>query len=138
MKKEQILEVLEKWSYELNGQKLISWNPYDIADAILAIKDSDLITEPMQINDDLLTLAIKTFGNDAQTEMIIEECTELALALMKLKRLRGDMELKYHNVIDEIADVTIMMRQAAKLFPQSRIQDRIDFKMRRLEVRLKR
>jgi NTP pyrophosphatase (non-canonical NTP hydrolase) len=68
--------------------------------------------------------------------MIIEECLELALALQKLKRKRGDAEEKIKNVIDEIADVSIMIRQAQKIFDAVKIQERIDYKMNRLDKRL--
>ncbi len=89
------------------------------------------------IDDELLFQAIETWGNDAQCEMIIEECLELALALQKAKRLRGGTrEEKLKNIVDEIADVKIMIRQAEHLFPASMINERIDFKMNRLKERL--
>ena len=88
------------------------------------------------IDDLILQKAIEKWGIKAQTEMIIEECLELAVALQKLKRLRGDMEQKEENVIDEIADVKIMIKQAEKIFPIERINERIDFKMNRLNSRL--
>ena len=46
------------------------------------------------IDDKILDKAIEAWGLDAQLEMVIEECLELALALQKLKRLRGDMTQK--------------------------------------------
>lgn len=68
--------------------------------------------------------------------MIIEECLELALAMQKLKRIRGDKQQKFDNVIDEIADVKIMITQAQKLFPKEFINARVDYKMNRLKERL--
>jgi NTP pyrophosphatase (non-canonical NTP hydrolase) len=89
------------------------------------------------IDDEILFKAIETWGNDAQCEMIIEECMELALALQKAKRLRGGTrEEKIKSIVDEIADVKIMIRQAEHLFPASMINERVDFKMKRLEERL--
>ena len=88
------------------------------------------------IDDSILENAIERWGIDAQCEMIIEECLELALALQKMKRLRGDKEQKYKNTIDEIADVKIMIRQAERIFDSVLINERVDFKMNRLKERL--
>jgi len=88
------------------------------------------------IDDKILDKAIETWGIDAQLEMVIEECLELALALQKLKRLRGDMTQKEKNVIDEIADVKIMIKQAEKIFGSDQVNERVDFKMNRLNERL--
>ena len=88
------------------------------------------------IDDSILEKAIERWGIDAQCEMIIEECLELALALQKMKRLRGDKDKKYANTIDEIADVKIMIRQAERIFDSELINQRVDFKMNRLKERL--
>ena len=88
------------------------------------------------IDDSILENAIERWGIDAQCEMIIEECLELALALQKMKRLRGDKDKKYANTIDEIADVKIMIRQAERIFDSKLINQRVDFKMNRLKERL--
>ena len=88
------------------------------------------------IDDKILDKAIETWDIDAQLEMVIEECLELALALQKLKRLRGDMTQKEKNVIDEIADVKIMIKQAEKIFGSEQVNERVDFKMNRLNERL--
>lgn len=88
------------------------------------------------IDDSILENAIERWGIDAQCEMIIEECLELALALQKMKRLRGDKDKKYANTIDEIADVKIMIRQAERIFDSELINQRVDFKMNRLKERL--
>ena len=88
------------------------------------------------IDEEILQRAIDTFGMDAQCEMIIEECLELALSLQKLKRERGDPQEKLNNIIDEIADVKIMITQAERIFPIARINARIDYKMNRLRKRL--
>jgi NTP pyrophosphatase (non-canonical NTP hydrolase) len=91
-----------------------------------------------EINKDLLHQAINQWGVKAQIEMIIEECLELAVALQKLKRNKGLIEEKTAAVIDEIADVRIIIEQAMIIFsdPDNQIQKRIDFKMNRLSERL--
>jgi NTP pyrophosphatase (non-canonical NTP hydrolase) len=90
----------------------------------------------MKIDETILKRAIQIHSEDQQCEMIIEECIELALALQKLKRKRGDPEEKLKNVIDEIADVSVMIKQAQIIFDSEKIQERIDYKMNRLEKRL--
>lgn len=88
------------------------------------------------IDDEILQKAIDTFGIEAQKEMIIEECIELALALQKYKRVRGNKTDQFMAVIDEIADVKIMIRQAEKIFKTFLIDERVDFKMERLKKRI--
>ncbi len=89
-----------------------------------------------EINPEILKMAINKFGVEPQIDMIIEECLELALALQRLKRKRGNPEDKEFAVIDEIADVTIMLEQAKIIFSQERINDRVRFKMERLCKRI--
>ena len=76
--------------------------------------------------------AITTYGLDAQRKMAVEEMAELTNALMKFERGRNTDK----DVIDEIADVTIMMRQMALMFGEDAVQARVDFKIRRLAERL--
>jgi len=83
---------------------------------------------------EILHKAIEKYGVEHQTEMIKEECLELALALQKFKR--NPTEDNVDNVIDEIADVTIMIQQAKIMFPTNMIQERIEYKMERLKFRL--
>lgn len=88
------------------------------------------------IDKNTLKAAIKRWGVASQLEMIEEECLELALALQKLKRLTGSKEEKIKAVIDEIADVKIMIQQAQLLFDPTLINERIDYKMNRLRERI--
>lgn len=82
------------------------------------------------IDDNILDKAIEIRGVEAQLEMVIEECMELALALQKRKR--GDSNQKIANVVDEIADVKIIIRLAEKIFGSNPVNERVDFKMNRL------
>lgn len=54
---------------------------------------------------DVLSLAIATFGERAQEEVAIEECSELISAISHKHRGRD------HNIPEEIADVEIMLEQ---------------------------
>ena len=89
------------------------------------------------IKREILLEAIEKWGELAQIEMIEEECIELTLALQKLKRVRSDKQKKINNVIDEIADVSIMIAQAKIIFDEKLINERIEFKMNRVKERLK-
>ena len=53
----------------------------------------------------ILKEAIKTFGERKQEEMAVEECSELITAISHKHRGRD------HNIIEEIADVEIMLEQ---------------------------
>lgn len=83
---------------------------------------------------EILRKAIDKYGIESQTSMIKEECLELALAIQRFDRNKTPENVD--NIIDEIADVTIMMEQAKMLFSANLIQERIEFKMKRLEKRL--
>ena len=58
------------------------------------------MTEPQ-----ILNAAIKTFGEKAQEDVDIEECSELIQAISHKHRGRE------HNIAEEIADVEIMLEQ---------------------------
>lgn len=83
----------------------------------------------------LFRKALDKWGADAQIEMLKEECIDLALALQKLKR-SGDYDQKVAAIIDEIADVTIMLAQVDLLFDMDAINERIEFKLYRLDKRV--
>ena len=54
---------------------------------------------------EILTAAIRTFGEKAQEDVAIEECSELIQAISHKHRGRE------HNIAEEIADVEIMLEQ---------------------------
>ena len=55
--------------------------------------------------------AIRLWGEDAQINMIIEECAELIVAIRKWGRGRGEPVVLVDHVCQEIADVEIMIEQ---------------------------
>ena len=79
--------------------------------------------------------AIKVYGKDNQIEMIIEECSELIMALQKNKRY--NTKDTYINVCEEIADVDIMIEQAKMMFDDDLINHIKKQKIERLKERLK-
>lgn len=86
----------------------------------------------------ILETAVKTFGNAAQVDMMIEEMSELTKALLKWRRaamIDGDnTEEKYNAVLEEMADVQIMLNQMALIFGDSTEYEIA--KLERLEKRL--
>jgi len=87
------------------------------------------------IDKKILQRAITLWGEKAQREMIIEEALELGLALMKLRR-SGDSGEQMRSVIDEVADMKIMVAQAELLYDKEAIDKRVEYKMDRLAGRL--
>jgi len=84
--------------------------------------------------------ALDVWGEDSQIEQLIEECSELILALQKLKRHRrfnqGKREDRINDVLEEIADVKIMIRQIELIFPNEEVKKYEDLKLARLRKRL--
>lgn len=95
-----------------------------------------LSTEIPQMSDkefeDTIRLAIKTYGKEAQTQMLFEEMAELQNALCKLARNRGTTD----QVCEEIADVIIMCLQMAHIYGTKRVEQWANHKMIRLKDRL--
>jgi NTP pyrophosphatase (non-canonical NTP hydrolase) len=83
--------------------------------------------------DEIFANAIFKWGKDAQLKMAIEECSELIKAICKSYRSGGGMS---DEIVDEVADVTIMMRQLALMAGYIRVDERIEFKMGRLKDRV--
>jgi NTP pyrophosphatase (non-canonical NTP hydrolase) len=89
----------------------------------------------MIIDEKLLQACIDKWGVDEQIRMIQEECLELALAIRKFYRNNQTIEY-YNKVIDEIADVELMLEQAKFIFDPFAIEKRLEYKVNRLKERL--
>lgn len=59
-----------------------------------------------------LVNAIFLWGEEAQLDMIVEECAELIFAIQKHKRGRS-----LENVYEEMADVRILLEQFQLIYP---------------------
>lgn len=82
--------------------------------------------------DEVIKLAIKTYGKEAQTQMLFEEMAELQNAICKLNRGRGTAG----DVCEEIADVMIMCLQMAQIYGPKAVEQMAQYKMHRLKDRL--
>lgn len=100
----------------------------------------------MQLPDkyaDVLCDAIDTYGREAQTDVCIEECSELIKALLKYRRLPLEERLTgkgikaLENIQEEIADVQIMLWQIDLMYGCGCVEDQIEKKIDRLRERIK-
>lgn len=76
--------------------------------------------------------ALEVYGHEAQEKMLIEEIGELLNAFAKFPRGRA----KVDDVIEELADVSIIIEQMALLFGWSDYNYIREQKIQRLESRL--
>lgn len=85
----------------------------------------------------LLDRAITTYGASAQMDMAVEEMAELTKAICKIKRAQAGCEVTaaIGNVIEELADVQIMLDQLRIIFGRSTAEIEED-KLRRLLRRI--
>ena len=95
------------------------------------------------IRRDLLMNAINKWGTDAQKNIVLEELLELAVEMQKFKRIDplNDFDKVQEAITliqDEVADVIICMATMKLLFGSEKIDERITFKLNRLERRLSR
>ena len=95
------------------------------------------------MEDKILNKAIIAYGEEAQTDKAVEECAELIQALMKFKTATSNdnastktIMTRVNNVIDELANVDIMISQLKKIFGEKDVEKRKRFKLRRLDKRI--
>lgn len=78
----------------------------------------------------VLEKAVKTLGEAHQLMKTAEECSELAKECLKMN---------YENIIEEAADVTIMIEQLRLMsfWDEEKFQKILRYKINRLNIRLK-
>lgn len=88
----------------------------------------------------VLLAAVRHYGGSHQIDVAIEELAELVQALVKAKRYAEDKDFERFraNVIEEIADVEIMLAQLRIIFDigENEIKDVKEFKLCRLVQRM--
>ena len=89
---------------------------------------------------DILRSAIRHYGSNTQIDVAIEEMAELTQALVKCKRYAEDKDFERfrQNVVEEIADVEIMINQLFIIFDIScgEVLDIQNEKLSRLRKRI--
>ena len=85
----------------------------------------------------LLDRAITAYGAPAQMDMAVEEMAELTKAICKVKRVSCAAEAKavLENVVEEMADVQIMLDKLRIIFHRS-TEEVEEAKLERLKNRL--
>ena len=82
--------------------------------------------------------AILTYGAQMQGDMCIEEMSELTKAILKYRRAenknKNEAEYLEDNIIEEIADVQIMLDQMRIIFGDTSSQE--EYKLNRLWARM--
>lgn len=95
--------------------------------------------EPVNPNIKLYKRAIRVWGIEPQLLMVAEELNELGVEVCKLIRAGNQpgVEIRMENLVDEIADVEIMIDQMKFLYSLNlRVELQKDKKLRRLKERL--
>lgn len=88
----------------------------------------------------ILERAVETFGPGPQTDMMIEEMSELTKALCKYRRAVGggadeaEVSVRKDQVLEEMADVQIMLNQMVLIYGDFNEQEIA--KLLRLDERL--
>lgn len=85
--------------------------------------------------ENILLQAVAEYGAEAQTDMMIEEMSELTKAL--LKNRRSESKRTRENIIEEMADVQIMLDQMKLIYDvDGELADYRKLKLLRLASRL--
>lgn len=97
---------------------------------------------PTTMRPEILQRAVNIYGKEAQTDMAIEEMSELSKALLKHRRAEKspeswNYERTKQSIYEEIADVIIMLTQLIIIYGgREEIQKDIESKVTRLAERL--
>nr|WP_320049858.1 antitoxin [uncultured Desulfuromonas sp.] len=78
---------------------------------------------------DLYRRTLELWGEQAQYDQAVEECAELCAALMHYRRDKVSLE----QVIDELADVTLMVGQLSWMFGEEQVAQAVENKREKLE-----
>jgi len=78
---------------------------------------------------ELYRKTLEKWGEDAQYDQAVEECAELIIALKHFRRGKIDAQ----KVIDELADVTLMLGQLSWMFGEDNIKKTVDIKLDKLQ-----
>lgn len=76
-------------------------------------------------DEEIFKKALEKWSEESQIGMVYEECGELIAALNQFYRGRIGLA----ELIDEVADVTIIIKQLSHLLGHERVNDRVVFKM---------
>ncbi|MDA3904106.1 MAG: antitoxin [Desulfuromusa sp.] len=78
--------------------------------------------------EQLYQKTLDRWGEDAQYDQTVEECAELIAALKHFRRGKVNQQA----VIDELADVTLMLGQLTWMFGTERVKESVQKKLEKL------
>lgn len=140
---EMLLDNLQFGTDELEGVfALLYMTLWGMADGRAWLEVYEKHGLPTTMRPEVLQVAVNTYGKEAQVDMAIEEMSELTKALLKHRRAEHspeawDYEKTRQNILEEIADVIIMLLQLIIIYGgREIIQQDINEKIDRLEKRL--
>lgn len=87
----------------------------------------------------IMQQAIETYGVQAQCDVAIEEMAELTKAIVKIRRVADDYgktQAALENLLEEIADVDIMIEQMKIMWGPKPVEEYRRKKLERLDRRL--
>ena len=88
--------------------------------------------------DKVLRSIIDKYGVPSRIDLTIEECSELTKALLKMRRSETDSNVLRTDIIEEIADVSIMLEQLKIIFDcEKEVSREIEYKLNRQIERMK-
>jgi hypothetical protein len=85
--------------------------------------------------EDLTIKARQKWGDNPQKIKTVEELSELSVVMCKA--INGS-PVTFEQIVDEIADVIIVVNQMRHHYGEIQVDERIDFKLNRLERALER
>lgn len=137
---EAMAENLQYGTEELDGViatfYTVSWGMAEVREWLKVYETTGL---PTTMRPEVLQQAIQTYGSLAQTDMALEEMSELTKALLKLRRACDGESYQQAkaNVYEEMADVIIMLTQLLMMMGgREDVQKAVDEKVKRLASRL--
>ena len=96
---------------------------------------------PTTNRPEVLQKCVNTYGAEAQVDMAVEEMSELTKALLKHRRKEAqgskDLEAARENILEEVADVIIMLTQLIMIYGgrdlvKETIENKVDRQIKRL------
>jgi len=78
--------------------------------------------------EQLYQATLEKWGKEAQYDQAVEECAELIAALKHFRRGKVDQQA----VIDELADVTLMLGQLTWMFGTEQVEESVQKKLEKL------
>ena len=96
-------------------------------------------SEMVPDDERIMRQAIETYGVQAQCDVAIEEMAELTKAIVKIRRVADDYgktQAALDNLMEEIADVDIMIEQMKIMWGPKQVEEYRRRKLERLNRRL--